>query len=104
VIDDPDVISYGNSIMDYLNYDILYMEDGDLYDFRDSFVYGIGNLFAIQLFEFYKDNPNNYWKEFRNMILDLPNSKGIDIFERVGITRDKLISCDVVKKELVRSK
>lgn len=103
-IDDQRVVSYGNSIMNYLNYDILYIKEGDLYDFRDSFTYGIGNLFAIYLYEFYKENTTNYWKIFRNMILDLPNSRGIEMFERVGITKDKLISGNVVKKELIRSK
>lgn len=104
VIDDPRVISYGNSIMKYLNYDVLSIYEGDLYDFRDSFIYGIGNLFAIYLYDFYKNDSNNYWKEFRNMILDLPNSSGLELFERVGITKDKFISCDIVKRELIRSK
>lgn len=104
VIDDPRIVSYGNSIMNYLNYDILYIEEGDLYDFRDSFTYGIGNLFAIYLYQFYKENTNSYWKEFRNIVLDLPNSREIEFFERVGISKNKLISCDVVKKELIRSK
>lgn len=104
MIDDPRIVSYGNSIMNYLNYDILYIEKGDIYDFRESFIYGIGNLFAIHLYEFYKDNPNNYWKEFRNMILALPNTKGIEVFENVGITKDKLISCNTIKKELKRTK
>ena len=104
VIDDSRIVSYGNSIMNYLNYDILYIEEGDLYDFRDSFIYGIGNLFAIYLYEFYKENPNEYWKEFRNMVLDQPNAKGIEIFEKAGISKEKLIKQKIVKKELIKSK
>ena len=104
VIDDPRIISYGNSIMNYLNYDILYIEKGDLYDFRDSFTYGIGNLFAIYLYEFYKNNPNEYWKEFRNILLDIPNSSNIEVFDRAGINKETLLNCKVVKKELIKSK
>ena len=103
-IDDPRIVSYGNSIMNYLNFDSLYIEEGDIYDFRDSFIYGIGSIFAVYLYEFYKDNPNNYWKELRNMLLALPNTKGIEVFENVGITKDKLISCNTIKKELKRTK
>jgi len=104
VINDPRIVTYGNNIMNYLNYDMLYIEEGDLYDFRDSFVYGIGNLFAIYLYEYYKENKGDYWKDFRNILLDLPNSKGMEVFERIGITKDKLISCNIVKKELIKSK
>lgn len=103
-IDDPRIVLYGNSIMNYLNYDCLYIEEGDIYDFRESFIYGIGSIFAIYLYEFYQNNTNDYWKELGNMILNLPNSKGIEVFERVGITKDKLISNNVVKKELIKSK
>ena len=102
--DDPRIVSYGNSIMNYLNYDRLYIEEGDIYDFRDSFIYGIGSIFAIYLYEFYENNHNDYWKEVSNLILNLPNSKGIEVFEKVEITKNKLISGDLVKKELIKSK
>ena len=104
VVEDPKVIDYGNKIMDYLNYGLLYIENGDMFDFKESFIYGIGNIFSIYLYKNYKEDPNNYRKEFRNAILNYPYSKGIEAFERVGITKEELLNGSEVTKVLIKAK
>ena len=103
-LNDEKVIEYANKIMDELNFANLYTEKGDMFDFKGSFVYGIGNLFSIYMYESYKNAPNNYRKEVRNTILNYPYTEGISAFERVGIIPDVLIKGDILKKELIKSR
>lgn len=103
-LNDEKVIEYANKIMEDLNYANLYTEVGDMFDFKCSFVYGIGNLFSIYLYKNYKEDPNNYRKEIMNTILNYPYTRGIDAFERVGITKEMLIKGDTLKRALRNSR
>lgn len=97
-IEEPNIIKYANNIMNKVNLHYLETEEGDFIDFRESFLYGIGALFGVYLYENYKQDPNNLKKELKNTLLSYPYTQNIKEFERVGITKDLLMS----KKDLQR--
>lgn len=103
-IDNVKVSDYADWIKKYLNYyEILSSSNGKI-NYFDSYIYGIGSLFGIYLYENYRDDPNNFKREFRNALLNYPYNNEISVFERVGITEDNLISGDVLRKVLKNSR
>lgn len=96
----------GNDIFDYtkkLQEDINYYElpsVGDKIDFIDSYIYGLGSLFSIYMYDCYKGNPEYFKKEYRNTLLTYPYSNSIETFEKVGVSYDELIKGDKLEKVL----
>ena len=97
-IEEPEVLEHANNIMNRFNLHSLETEKGDVLEFRDSFIYGIGDIFSFYLYENYKEDPILFKKELKDALLSYPYTKNIKEFERVGITKELLMS----KKELRR--
>lgn len=101
-IEEPHVLDYANSIMSEVNVDSLETEKGDLIDFREAFIYGIGDIFSLYLYDNYKQDPNLFKKKLKDTLLSYPYTKDIKEFERVGITKDKLTSKNELRKILTK--
>lgn len=99
-ITEKKIIDRASEILNKLNYYSFPYEEGDVIKFRHSFIYGMGDLFSIYLYENYKEDPNNFKKEFRNALLTYPYGDSIKEFERVGVTPEVLIEGKVLKKVL----
>lgn len=97
-INTPEVIRYGDKIKDRLNYYYFGKYD-DAVDFKTPYVYGIGQLLSIYLYENYKENPN-FFNDFRKVLAIYPYENDISVFERVGIKKEELLKGDVLKKVL----
>ena len=65
-----------------------------------SVIYFVGEILAINLYDKYKDNPKEFMKNFRTVLVNYPRTGLFDSFEVVGITKDELLSGKVLKKEL----
>ncbi|MBQ8192463.1 MAG: hypothetical protein IJZ46_00100 [Bacilli bacterium] len=70
----------------------------------NSYLYGIGILFSIYLYDNYKNNPKNFMKEFKNILFTYQSINNINAFERVGITEEKLIDGSILKRYLKNSR
>ena len=67
-------------------------------NYKHSFVYGLGSLFSIYLYDCYKKDPVYFKKNFRNMLISYPNKENIlDVF---GITDSTLCEGIILKKTL----
>ena len=91
-------------IQEKINYYSLPFKKGDVIKYRYSFLYGIGDLFSIYLYENYKEDSHNFKKEFRNALLAYPYCDDTSSFERVGITHELLIEGDALKRVLRNSR
>lgn len=100
-IDNDEAVKYGREIKDKLNCHFLSSELGTKINYRDSFIYGIGSLFSLYLYENYKSDHYNFKKEFKNAIVNYPYI-GIEAFERVGVTKEKLLEGKILEKALKR--
>ena len=98
-INDRSLGEYASKIKECLNYYELPSEIGMEINFKDAFIYGLGSLFSIYLYENYKEEPNIFFKEFRNILVTYQHNN-IDIFRSVGITKDKIIKGKELKKVL----
>lgn len=90
-------------IQNKINYYSLQSSVGDVFKYRHSFLYGIGTLSAIMLYEKYKEDPNYFKKEFTNASLSYPNI-GLSAFEKVGLTKENMIEGLPIRRLLRSSK
>lgn len=88
IVDDS-IKEEAEEIQKKINYYSLQSSPGDVFKYRHSFLYGIGTLSAIVLYEKYKEDPKYFKKEFVNASLTYPN-KGLPAFENVGLTRESM--------------
>ena len=72
IVDDS-IKEEAEEIQKKINYYNLQSSVGDVFKYRHSFLYGIGTLSAIMLYEKYKEEPNYFKKEFTNASLLYPN-------------------------------
>ena len=99
-IEEKPVIEYAKELQGKMNSYVFPAENGDTINCRHSFIYGIGDIFSINLYESYKGDPNNFKKEIVNAILSSLYHDDISPFERVGITKDNLEEATALKKLL----
>lgn len=104
VINNEEVLVFSKMIEEQLNCELFTPEDSDIINYRHAFLYGIGSLFAVYLYQNYKEDPNDFKKEFKNAILSSPYIRGIDAFERVGVTPEVLIKNETLKRILKNSR
>lgn len=97
---EKNIVNIANEIQEKINYYSFPSEEGDVIKFRHSFIYGIGDIFGIYLYENYKEDPNNFKKEFKNCLLNYPYGDSIRAFERIGVTPEVLEENKVLKKIL----
>lgn len=102
-IENENLAKYANWIKEKLNYYDIPSNVGEEFNFKDSFIYGLGGLFSIYLYDNYKDDPNNFRKEFRNALINYQYN-GIDAFKNVGVTPDVLLKGDTLKRVLKDSR
>lgn len=98
-INDVELVEYANRLKDELNYFNLSSEIGEEMHFKNSFVYGIGGLFSIYLYDRYQEDSNGFKKDFRNMLINYPYNENV-FFEVMGITEEELVEGNVLKKVL----
>ena len=96
-INDACIASYARTLQEGLNYYDMPSELGEQINFRNSFIYGIGSLFSIYLYEKYKEEPKYFKKEFRNTLINYPYTN-IEAFENVGVTKEKIVEGKILKK------
>lgn len=98
-IDDEEVWKEIDRVKDKLNY-YVNTADREPLNFKDTYIYGIGKLFAVILYDSYKNDPNNFKKEFANALCNYPLTKDISAFSNLGINEEELISGNILKKRL----
>lgn len=97
---DEDVISSAKSIQERLNYYSLASNKDDIIKYRKAYIYGIGSLMSIYLYDSYKKDPNYFKKEFRNSLINYPYVNSLSAFENVGINLEVLTKGDALKRIL----
>ena len=73
---------------------------GDKISFRDSFLYFVGELFAVYMYQNYKEDPKEFMRSLRTALVNYPRSGEIEAFSTVGIDKDKLLEGKVLRREL----
>ena len=102
-INDEEVWLETDRIKDKLNYYMNSLNREPL-NFRDTYIYGIGKLFAVILYDNYKNDPNSFKKEFANALCNYPLTKDISAFSNLGINEEELVSSNILKKRLEKDK
>ena len=96
------IIEFCDKIKEELNYyDLVKYEDEC--EFRNPYIYGLGHLVSLYLYENYKTNPN-FLEEFKKALLSYPLVGDISVFEKLGITKETLVKGEVLKKVLKKQK
>lgn len=67
--------------------------------FVTPFIYGLGSLISLSLYENYQTNPN-FFKDLTAFLSSYPMTNDLSIFEQFGITKKKLIDSKVLSKNL----
>lgn len=98
-IDEDNIKMYADYIMNRVNYYGMIGYDNGL-DFRDSYIYGIGSLFAIYMYDKYKDNKLLFKNELKKCFLRYPVSSDIGVFRDVGIDFDTMKDGKVLRRIL----
>lgn len=102
-VNDEEIWLETDRVKDKLNYYSNSLNREPL-NFRDTYIYGIGKLFAVILYDSYKNDPNNFKKEFANALCNYPLTKDISAFNNLGITEEELVSGNILKKRLKKDK
>lgn len=82
----------------------MFSKNREPLDLRETYIYGIGKLFAVILYDSYKNDSNNFKKEFVNTLCNYPLTKDISAFSNLGINEDELINGNILKKRLKKDK
>lgn len=92
-------VEYANELLEEMNVSGKLYEKEDSLNFRDAFVYGIGRLLGIYIYEEYKNNSKEFLSNFRKMLLDYKEN-GFDSLKYLNIDDDKLYSGDALRRVL----
>ena len=103
LLENEDIVSYANELLVKINSFAEEYYVGDKIAFRSSFIYSMGRLMSIYLYDIYKENPKEFLSNFRKCLLDYKNNN-FDTFGDVGITRESMVSGDVLRRVLRDSK
>lgn len=85
-----DIKRYGNKIKNKLNY-YAFPDYDEPVDFMNMYIYGIGKLFSVYLYENYKIN-SNFVVDLKKALLKYPLIGDLSAFNDVGIIKDELIN------------
>jgi len=99
-LDNERLITCGDEIKRKLNYYEL-QDHKEKVNYRNPYIYGIGSLFSIYLYENYKENPN-FLSEFKKTLLSYPLTNDLSSFENLGINSEKLLKNNNLEKILIR--
>lgn len=100
LLNDKNVMDKAEIIKEKINYYQLLPNFNDEVTFSPEIIYFIGSLFAMYLYDSYKDNPKEFMKNFRTSLLSYSRNGEIGSFEGVGITEDKLLEGKVLRREI----
>lgn len=100
LLDNKDKMDKIEKLKESLNYYEKLPNYNDKLSILDSVIYFVGGLLAINLSDKYKDNPKEFMKNFRTVLVNYPRTGLFDSFEVVGIPKKELLSGKVLKKEL----
>lgn len=99
LLEDKDVVDYANELLMKMNsYEQQYVI-GDKLNFRASFVYALGKLMGIYVYEMYKNNQKDFLANFRKVLIDYKDNT-FESFEMIGITKDMMVNGDVLRRVL----
>ena len=98
IVDDC-VIEYANSLLEKMNVSSEFYDKEDTLNFRHSFIFGIGKLLSVYIYEEYKDNSKEFLVNIRKMLLDYKDN-GFESLRYLNIDEEKLMSGDVLRKTL----
>lgn len=99
VIDEQELSIYAKVMQERLNYYYSSSDIGEEINYNHAFLYGIGSLFSIYLYDNYKENKTEFKKEFVNALINYQYND-IEAFTRVGITKEKLVEGKILKRTL----
>lgn len=102
-VNDEEIWLETDKVKDKLNY-YMFSKNREPLDLRETYIYGIGKLFAVILYDSYKNDPNNFKKEFVNTLCNYHLTKDISAFSNLGINEDELINGNILKKRLKKDK
>ncbi|MBQ8192464.1 MAG: hypothetical protein IJZ46_00105 [Bacilli bacterium] len=94
-----EIINYANELNGQLNYYSYFSDLNNIVNYKNAFIYGIGHLMSLYLYEVYKENPKYFKKEFKNALINY-YTEGINAFKGLNITEEKLINNKVLSKVL----
>lgn len=99
IITDNVVIDEINKIKEKANY-YDFLKEKSVINYRKTYLYGIGKLMAIYLYDNYEQDPEKFKKEFKNSLLTYPLTNNISAFNNVGASEEELLSCKKLKRTL----
>lgn len=100
---DEDVWLDIDKIKNKLNF-YMFSKNREPLNVREAYIYGIGKLFAVILYDSYKNDPNNFRKEFVNSLCNYSLVKDISAFNNLGINEDELVNGNILRKRLEKDK
>ena len=103
ILDNIDNVLYANRLMEEMNYSGESYKLGDKINFRESFIYAIGRLLSIYIYELNKDNLKDMLFEFRRVLLDYKDNN-FESFKLVGIDRDVVSNGEVLRRVIKNSR
>lgn len=99
IITDDTLIARINKIKENTNY-YDFLKDNKVINYRKTYLYGIGKLMAIYLYDNYEKDPETFKKEFRNSLLAYHLINNLTSFNNVGVSEEELLSCKKLRKTL----
>lgn len=98
-INDEELFNKRNDIKNKLNY-YMYLSNEKKYNFLNTYIYGIGRVLSVILYDIYKDNPKEFKKEFNILLNNYSKYDSITCFDSIGINKDEIENNNVLKKVL----
>ena len=99
ILEEDNIVDYVENIKEEFNYYLL-PSSGGMINIKDSFIYFIGQLFSIYLYDNYKNNPKEFKKNFENALFTYPNISDISAFNSLGINEEVLIKGSTLERVL----
>ena len=94
-----DLAEFNDKRKDIFNsYNYFYTGDNSGHDIRNAFIYGLGTITSIYMYDFYKNNPKDFMKKYKNCLLNYPYTKDLSSFRDVGVSEDIVLNGDLVRK------
>jgi len=103
LLEKEDEVNYANKLLMKMNSCSELYNIGDKINFKDSFIYSMGRLMSIYLYEIYKENPSEFLSNFRKVLIDYKNNN-FESFDKVGITKELMSSGEVLRRVLKETK
>ena len=94
-----DEVNYANELLMKMNSCSELYNVGDKINFKDSFIYSMGRLMSIYLYDIYKENPKEFLSNFKKILVDYKNNN-FEAFEQLGVTKEMVSDGSVLRRVL----